>query len=62
MQKKVLITIGIILGMICLICMFVVLKDLVMPIVYTIGWIVLFVLIGAGLFFIVKNIIRLLNK
>ena len=62
MQKKILIVIGMALGLLFLIYVVNLLLGVLEPVVYVIGWIVLLAIIGAGVFFIVKNVIKLIKK
>ena len=62
MNKKIWIGIGAILVAIFLVCMLMAIIDMITPIVYAIGWIVLTIVMGAGIFFITKLMIKLFSK
>ena len=62
MNKKIWVGIGAILVAIFLVYMLMAIIDMITPIVYAIGWIVLTIVMGAGIFFITKLMIKLFSK
>lgn len=62
MNKKIWVGIGAILVAIFLVYMLMAIIDMITPIVYAIGWIVLTIVMGAGIFFITKFMIKLFSE